>query len=125
MKKICGIIVFNLLMMSLTAAAQQRVALVIGNAAYVDPLPPLESPVNDARDMAALLKTFGFAVSVQTDVDLQQMVEATQAFGEQLTDRSVAVFYFSGHGVQASTGPGFRYPWGSGRIACLFSWSSV
>ena len=102
MKKICGIIVFNLLMMSLTAAAQQRVALVIGNAAYVDPLPPLESPVNDARDMAALLKTFGFAVSVQTDVDLQQMVEATQAFGEQLTDRSVAVFYFSGHGVQAN-----------------------
>ena len=102
MKKICGIIVFNLLMMSLTAAAQQRVALVIGNAAYVDPLPPLESPVNDARDIAALLETFGFAVSVQTDVDLQQMVEATQAFGEQLTDRSVAVFYFSGHGVQAN-----------------------
>ena len=42
------------LLISLTAAAQQRVALVIGNAAYVDPLPPLESPVNDARDMAAL-----------------------------------------------------------------------
>ena len=90
------------LLISLTAEAQQRVALVIGNAAYVDPLPPLESPVNDARDMAALLKTFGFAVNVQTDVDLQQMVEATQAFGEQLTDRSVAVFYFSGHGVQAN-----------------------
>src|SRR6476646_8793247 len=42
--------------------ANRRIALVIGNGAYTS-APPLKNPPNDARDMAANLKTLGFDVS--------------------------------------------------------------
>lgn len=81
-----------------------RVALVIGNSAYQDPLTPLKNPVNDATDMASMLEKLGFDVMLLTDVDLRQMVEATQTFSDRLDQQggSVALFYFSGHGVQAN-----------------------
>lgn len=45
-------------------ANKQRVALVIGNAAYKDA--PLRNPVNDATDMAATLRALGFSVTLHT-----------------------------------------------------------
>ena len=42
----------------LHAATEQRIALVIGNSAYSSG--PLKNPVNDATDMAAMLKASGF-----------------------------------------------------------------
>src|SRR5262245_43776149 len=43
------------------AAAEKRVALVIGNAAYQH-APPLRNPSNDATDIAAKLRELGFDV---------------------------------------------------------------
>ncbi|MDP3426926.1 MAG: caspase family protein [Humidesulfovibrio sp.] len=40
-----------------TPNAEMRIALVIGNAAYTSA--PLKNPVNDARDMAAALRSLG------------------------------------------------------------------
>ena len=67
------------------AAAQpneQRVALVIGNAAYKES--PLRNPVNDATDIAAALKTLGFNVMLRTNASRRQMVEAVREFGNQI-----------------------------------------
>ena len=86
MKKICGIIVFNLLMMSLTAAAQQRVALVIGNDAYagfqqgVNLFDSLSSSVNDAKKMATVLQEYGFTVTTLPNASFTQMKQAVDAF---------------------------------------------
>src|SRR5882724_6268876 len=52
----------------------QRTALVIGNSQYSTG--PLRNPVNDARDMAEVLKKVGFAVTVLTDVTQAQMETA-------------------------------------------------
>ena len=47
----------------LPAASEQRIALVIGNSAYSSG--PLKNPVNDATDMAAMLKKLGFSVTLK------------------------------------------------------------
>ena len=100
MKKIfIGIeIISAMLILSLTAAAQPRVALVIGNAAYEKS--PLTNPAKDAKDMATELTRLGFRVIIITDADRRQMIQAIQEFGKGLHDGSVALFYYSGHGMQ-------------------------
>ena len=56
-------------MPSVSAAlpAQPRRALVIGNAAYADN--PLTNPVNDATDLADLLRRLGFDVTLHRNAD--------------------------------------------------------
>lgn len=43
----------------------RRVALVVGNASYLDK--PLVNPLNDAADMAAALRRLGFGVLERTN----------------------------------------------------------
>jgi hypothetical protein len=49
------------------AAAEKRVALVIGNAAY-EHVPRLANPSNDAADMAGKLRALGFDVTEGIDL---------------------------------------------------------
>ena len=79
-------------------AQQNRIALLIGNAAYADA--PLKNPAKDARDMADVLRQLGFEVNVVTDADRRQIIDAIRAFGQRMTGSSVALFYYSGHGLQ-------------------------
>jgi hypothetical protein len=79
-------------------AGERRVALVIGNSAYK--AGPLKNPVNDARDMAAALRECGFEVVAGENLSRREMEEAIRAFGKRLTRDSVALFYYSGHGLQ-------------------------
>jgi Caspase domain len=79
-------------------AQEQRVALVIGNAAYR--IDPLDNPVNDARLVAASLQQAGFDVTLAENLDRRGLLGALRAFGERLNDNSVAVLYYAGHGLQ-------------------------
>lgn len=80
-------------------SGEARIALVIGNGAYLNA--PLKNPPNDARDMAAALQNLGFSVTLLVDGDFAGMNRAIRDFGNAIrrTD-AVALFYFSGHGVQ-------------------------
>jgi hypothetical protein len=82
----------------LQAATEQRIALVIGNGAY--DFSPLRNPVNDAADMAASLKHYGFSVVLRQNAGHQEMEEAIREFGDQLKKGGVGLFYYAGHGVQ-------------------------
>lgn len=84
--------------MAQTHALERRVALVIGNAAYRDA--PLSNPPNDARDMAAALRRTGFEVIELIDGTQKEMNRAIAKFGERLSNDSVALFYYAGHGMQ-------------------------
>jgi hypothetical protein len=81
-----------------TGPAEQRLALVIGNAAY--PRQTLNNPANDARAMAASLRKLGFAVIERIDVGKKAMEDAILEFGEKLKAGGVGLFYYAGHGVQ-------------------------
>jgi hypothetical protein len=88
---------------------QKRVALVIGNSAYR--IGPLRNPVRDAEDLSGVLRTLGFAVQTKTNVNQREMEEAVNRFVQEIQNGDVALFYFSGHGVQVR-GENFLIPVG-------------
>lgn len=89
---------------------EQRIALVVGNSAYAES--PLRNPVNDATDVAAALRTFGFTVLLRTNANRRLMVEAVREFGSQIRRGGVGFFYYAGHGVQ-SRGKNYLIPVGA------------
>lgn len=82
-------------------AQDRRVALVIGNAAYLN-APPLENPRNDAEDIAAALESVGFEVIKGFDLDRGGMDRTLRDFARALPGASVGLFFYAGHGLQVS-----------------------
>ncbi|PVX33964.1 caspase family protein [Janthinobacterium sp. 78] len=80
------------------AAPGKRIALVIGNAAYPQ---PLLNPVNDARAMAERLRRLGFEVLLRTDINAQQLQKASAEFSTQARGADIALVFYAGHGAQA------------------------
>ena len=81
---------------------RKRVALVIGNGnyRYTDSLPKLANPANDAEDMAAALRRFGFEVISKKNLTKEEMDEVITDFGRKIADSDAALFYYAGHGLQ-------------------------
>ena len=77
----------------------KKVALVVGICKYKSA--PLKNPVNDAKAIAAMFKTMGFAVTLVLDCAEAALSKAVRAFTDGLsTDVSSAVFFFAGHGCE-------------------------
>ncbi len=79
-------------------SAEQRTALVIGNATYR--IASLRNPSNDARDMSAALQNLGFSVTTLIDANNQKMYQAIRDFGKDLARGRTGLFYYAGHGMQ-------------------------
>ncbi|MDR2633259.1 MAG: tetratricopeptide repeat protein, partial [Treponema sp.] len=82
--------------------AQEKYALVIGNGAYRN-LTPLNNPVNDAYDMAVVLRNLGFNVAALINGSRVQMEEAIERFKDRLSvsRNSYGFLFYAGHGVQS------------------------
>ncbi|WLE96904.1 MAG: caspase family protein [Candidatus Electrothrix communis] len=78
--------------------ASDRIALVIGNKDYQDA--PLKNPINDANDLSEALGRLGFDVIKKINLTHQEMERSLREFGQRVEPGGVALFYFSGHGVQ-------------------------
>jgi uncharacterized caspase-like protein len=76
-----------------------RKALVIGNDNY-QYVPKLANAREDARAVAKGLETVGFSVTLMLDLNEKSTREAIRTFKAQLNNGDVAIFYYSGHGVQ-------------------------
>jgi tetratricopeptide (TPR) repeat protein len=76
----------------------KRIALVIGNSNYA--LAPLDTPKNDADDISAALRRLHFDVAERTDISVRDFDQAMDTFEAKAKDADVALFFFSGHGVQ-------------------------
>lgn len=98
--RLWGLLPILLLGCTLTAHADDRVALVVGNSAYRGS--PLQNPRNDADAMAKLLQDAGFSVDKQLDTDLTGLQAAVDRFGTAIRDPKVkfGLFYYAGHGLQ-------------------------
>jgi hypothetical protein len=81
--------------------AADRVALVIGNGAYVNAT-QLPNPPNDAADMAKALRDIGFDVVEGIDLDRRGMEERIREFGDRVAAAKVALFFYAGHGLQVA-----------------------
>ena len=84
---------------SLATSANERVALVIGNAAY-EHVPPLVNPRNDAEDMAGLLRRLGFVVTEGLDLTDVAMKDRIRTFARRARGAEVALVFYAGHGMQ-------------------------
>ena len=93
---------------SLGAAAEKRVALVIGNSNYAQ-VPALPNPVNDANDIGSALKRAGFDVILGIDVDKREFDTKVRNFADLLENADAAIFFYAGHGLQVS-GRNFLLP---------------
>jgi uncharacterized caspase-like protein len=77
-----------------------RIALVIGNAAYVH-APRLDNAAKDARAIAATLRGLGFTVESVDDANRAQMAAAIEKVRAALRGRQgLGMLYYAGHGVQ-------------------------
>lgn len=81
-------------------APEKRIALVIGNSAYEQS--PLINPINDAKDMAQMLTKLGFDIIYKENVTQIEMKRAIRAFGENIRNGGIGLFYYAGHGIQVN-----------------------
>ncbi len=101
-------LIASCVLLVLPAAAEKRVALVVGNSAYKE-VSPLPNPVNDANDIAAALKASGFDVVLGIDVDKRDFDARIRSFTQLLETADVAVLFYAGHGMQVG-GRNFLIP---------------
>ena len=83
------------------AAAQKRVALVVGNSAYTQ-APALLNPANDANDMAAAFKELGITVILGLDLDKRGFDAKVREFSRAVIGADVGIFFYAGHGLRVS-----------------------
>ena len=102
------IVVISMVLSAQGVLAEKRVALVIGNSAYVH-TPKLDNPKNDAADVAGALKKHGFQVFEGLDLRKAAMDSTIRDFAVALSAADVGVFFYAGHGLQVA-GQNFLVP---------------
>ncbi|MET0277275.1 MAG: caspase domain-containing protein [Pseudorhodoplanes sp.] len=85
--------------LSAQAAAQDRVALVVGNGKYAH-AGPLPNPANDARAVAVSLRELGFEVLEGADLDRSGMERLIRDFLRKISKAKIALLFYAGHGMQ-------------------------
>lgn len=84
------------------AWADRRVALVIGNANYVN-ADTLLNTISDSRAIAALFRRAGFdVVDERINVGVVEFKRAVRNFLDTTADADIAVVYYSGHGIEVA-----------------------
>lgn len=95
-----SVVLLALCWWSTSAAAQKRVALIVGNASYAH-VPSLANPQNDAGDVAAAMGPLGFEVISGVNVTRARFSELLGQLGTALKPGDEALFFYAGHGMQA------------------------
>ncbi|WP_217808157.1 caspase family protein [Oceanibacterium hippocampi] len=85
------------------AAAEKRLALVIGNGGYQS-IGALANPSADAMLVASRLKALQFETTLLLDSNQMDMKRAIVDFGRELRRAgrdAIGLFYYAGHGIQS------------------------
>jgi hypothetical protein len=84
------------------AAAERRVALVIGNSSYQN-VATLPNTINDANAIAALFRKSGFdVVEARQNLGVLEFKRAVREFMTVARGAETAVMYFAGHGIEVA-----------------------
>jgi len=87
-------------------------ALVIGNNTYSNGLPNLDTAINDASQLAALLESrYGFETNLILDASRYETLSALEDYIDRLTPNDNLLVFYAGHGfVDEVTGRGYWQP---------------
>ncbi|QSE97627.1 caspase family protein [Fulvivirga lutea] len=88
-----------ILISTLSYSQDRRIALVIGNSDY-EQSGVLKNPVNDANLMAQTLEELDFTVIKKLNATKFDMESVIYDFSRKLSEYTVALFYYAGHGIQ-------------------------
>ncbi|TQF29848.1 caspase family protein [Bradyrhizobium sp. UNPA324] len=97
-----GLIAFAQLVTPTHAAAEARLALVIGQSAYRT-VPELPNAANDAKGMTELLGNAGFTVTTAANLAQNEMRAAISDFAGKVSASgadTIALVFYAGHGLQ-------------------------
>ncbi len=97
-----GLLALTQLLTPSEAAAEARLALVIGQSAYRT-VPELPNAANDAKGMAELLGNAGFTVTTAPNLAQNEMRQAISDFAGKVSASgadTVALVFYAGHGLQ-------------------------
>ena len=97
-----GLLALTQLTMPTEAAAEARLALVIGQSAYRT-VPELPNAANDAKGMTELLGNAGFTVTTASNLAQNDMRQAISDFAGKVSASgadTVALVFYAGHGLQ-------------------------
>jgi uncharacterized caspase-like protein len=100
-----GLLLLCLFLVAPPGYAERRVALLIGNAGYTAQADKLKNPHNDAHDMAVKLQSLGFKredIIYRLDLKVDQIDATLEEFRKKIGEDTVALFYYSGHGLQVN-----------------------
>lgn len=85
-----------------SALAEKKVALILGNGAYVN-VPILTNPQNDASAIESMLKSAGFNTIVRADnYGVTKLRRTLNDFSDLVQDADVAVIFYAGHGIEVN-----------------------
>jgi caspase domain-containing protein len=88
------------LLFTTAAAADRRVALVIGNSAYKN-ASTLANTINDSTAISNLFKSVGFEVVIsRNDLGVVDFKRAVREFLLTAETADIAVVYYAGHGIE-------------------------
>ncbi len=88
-----------LLLVSNSAVASKKVALVIGNNQY-DNVPDLQKAISDANTISGVLKRTGFEVIEAHDLSRRSMNYTIEGFLDKVSPGDTAMLYYAGHGIE-------------------------
>jgi hypothetical protein len=95
-------------------AAEERIALLIGNQGYSAEIGPLTNPLNDVALLEKTLPKLGFQVTTVRNTSLAALHQAVNQHVRRVRAAgpgAVGFFYYSGHGAQdASSGINYLIP---------------
>ncbi|MDD2046189.1 caspase family protein [Pseudomonas putida] len=89
------------------APSSKRVAMIVANANYANPLDRLTGPLRDAETLRQTLSQLGFTLELRENVDLEGLNNARKDFQSQLLQagpNALGLFYYAGHGGAPATG---------------------
>jgi tetratricopeptide (TPR) repeat protein len=86
------------------ASSAKRIALIIGNSNYHEPVEHLKNPVNDAFAIAEELEKLNFSTVVKVNLTSAEVKKTIREFHSQLKQsnpsNTIGLFYYAGHGLQ-------------------------
>lgn len=94
------------------SAARRRIAVLVGNNSYKEPIPVLGTPIADVEEIARVLHNrFGYETKVLRDASKTQIIETLNKIAEEAKPEDSVLLFYAGHGyLMDDTKMGFWIP---------------
>jgi tetratricopeptide (TPR) repeat protein len=79
---------------------KRKYGLMIGNSAYASLSGLMSKPINDANDIAKLLKTLGVDTRTSTNLDLNGFNNKLNSFCNEVENADAVFLFYAGHGFE-------------------------